>query len=149
MLACTYTLTATAVRCSAWRGVSSTRKSAKPILVPIHYNKDDDVAERMMFAKAKAWQQEEKYRIVAHEGIVGDEFPIVDGRYVSFPQAWGLRRARMAALALEHQYVSHEVVGQSDDSDPWARRHHPVIVASVGRRRPSSGKASPTLYEAL
>ena len=59
----------------------------EPILVPIHYNKDDDVADRMVFAKAKAWQHEEEYRIVAHEGIVGDEFPIVDGRYVLFPQA--------------------------------------------------------------
>jgi hypothetical protein len=59
----------------------------EPILVPISYNKDDEVADRMVFAKAKAWQHEQEYRIVAHQGMVGDEFPIEVGRYVSFPQA--------------------------------------------------------------
>jgi hypothetical protein len=59
----------------------------EPILVPIHYNKNEEVADRMVFAKAKAWQHEQEYRIVAHEGMVGDEFPIEAGRYVSFPQA--------------------------------------------------------------
>jgi hypothetical protein len=59
----------------------------EPILVPISYNNNDEVADRMVFAKAKTWQHEEEYRIVAHEGMVGDEFPIEAGRYVSFPQA--------------------------------------------------------------
>jgi hypothetical protein len=44
----------------------------------------------------------------------------------------------VAALALEHQHVLAEVVGQSDDSERRARRHHTVIVASVGCGRPSS-----------
>lgn len=57
----------------------------KPILVPIHYNNDDDVADRMVFAKAQDWHHEEEYRIVAHENMVGDEFPLIEGRYVRFP----------------------------------------------------------------
>src|SRR5438309_3168475 len=57
----------------------------KPILVPIHYNSDDDVADRMVFAKAQDWQHEQEYRIVAHEDMVGDEFPVIEGRYVRFP----------------------------------------------------------------
>ena len=57
----------------------------QPILVPIHYNKDDDIADRMVFAKAHGWQHEREYRIVGHENFVGDEFPVVDGRYVQFP----------------------------------------------------------------
>jgi hypothetical protein len=57
----------------------------QPILVPIHYNNDDDVADRMVFAKAQDWQHEEEYRIVGHENMVGDEFPLVEGRYVEFP----------------------------------------------------------------
>ena len=58
-----------------------------------------------------------------------------------------LRSARVAALALEHQHVLAEVIGQFDYSERRARRHHPVIVARVGRRSPSSAAASPTLYD--
>jgi hypothetical protein len=61
----------------------------------------------------------------------------------------GLRRARVSAIALEEQHVLTEVIGQLHDGEWRARRHHPVIVASVGCGRPSSGKAPPTLYEAL
>jgi len=57
----------------------------QPILVPIHYNTEDDIADRMVFAKAQGWQHEQEYRIVAHENMVGDEFPVVEGAYVRFP----------------------------------------------------------------
>jgi len=57
----------------------------EPILVPIHYNKPDDVADRMVFAKAIGWSHEQEYRIIAHENIVGDEFPLIDHCYVHFP----------------------------------------------------------------
>jgi Protein of unknown function (DUF2971) len=57
----------------------------EPILVPIQYNNDDDVADRMVFAKAQDWHHEEEYRIVAHENMVGDEFPLIEGCYAQFP----------------------------------------------------------------
>jgi hypothetical protein len=66
----------------ARRVVYSARR--EPILVPIRYNTNSDVADLMVFAKASSWQHEEEYRIVAHEGMVGDEFPLIDGTFVSF-----------------------------------------------------------------
>ena len=61
----------------------------------------------------------------------------------------GLRGSPMAALALEHQHVLPEVVGQLHNGERWARRDHPTIVASVGCGRPSSWKRLPILYEHL
>jgi hypothetical protein len=47
------------------RGVvySQTRE---PILIPIQYNDNDTIADRMAFVKGERWQEEEEYRMVAY-----------------------------------------------------------------------------------
>jgi hypothetical protein len=57
----------------------------------------------------------------------------------------GLRGARVTALALERQHVLAEVIGKAHNSKGPAGRHHPAIVATVERKRPSSTRVSPSL----
>jgi hypothetical protein len=58
-----------------------------------------------------------------------------------------LRRARVAAYTLQCKDVLPEMIGQPDNGEGRARRHHPMIVASVARMRPSSCYGVPILYK--
>jgi hypothetical protein len=68
------------------RGVvySTTRE---PILIPLRYNDEDTLANRMAFVKGVRWQDEEEYRLVAYGGSVGEDHPLLDDHFVAFPPA--------------------------------------------------------------
>jgi hypothetical protein len=68
------------------RGVvySPTRE---PILIPLRYNNPDDLADRLAFVKGERWQGEEEYRLVAHDGSLGEDTPLVDDHFVAFAAA--------------------------------------------------------------
>jgi hypothetical protein len=65
------------------RGVvySPTRE---PILIPIHYNKPNDIADRMAFVKGERWVGEEEYRLVAYDGFLSEDTPLIDDHFVAF-----------------------------------------------------------------
>jgi hypothetical protein len=58
-----------------------------PILIPLGYNNPDAVADRMAFVKAERWRGEEEYRLVAYDGSLGGETPLVDDHFVAFAPA--------------------------------------------------------------
>jgi hypothetical protein len=68
------------------RGVvySTTRE---PILIPLRYNSEDALADRIAFVKGVRWQDEEEYRLVAYGGSVGEDYPLVDDHFVAFQPA--------------------------------------------------------------
>jgi hypothetical protein len=68
------------------RGVvySTTRE---PILIPLRYNNEDTLADRMAFVKGVRWQDEEEYRLVAYGGSVGEDYPLREDHFVAFAPA--------------------------------------------------------------
>jgi hypothetical protein len=68
------------------RGVvySPTRE---PILIPLRYNSPDVLADRMAFVKGGRWRGEEEFRLVAYEGSLGEDTPLVDDHFVAFAPA--------------------------------------------------------------
>jgi len=56
----------------------------EPILIPLRYNNEDTLADRMAFVKGVRWQDEEEYRLVAYGGSVGKDYPLVDDHFVAF-----------------------------------------------------------------
>lgn len=68
------------------RGVvySPTRE---PILIPLRYNDPDALADRLAFVKGERWQGEEEYRLVAHDGSLGEDTPLADDHFVAFAPA--------------------------------------------------------------
>lgn len=60
-----------------------------------------------------------------------------------------LRCARVTEFALERHHVLAAVIRWFDDGDWRARRHHPVTVATVECKGPSSCEVTPALYDSL
>lgn len=62
-------------------------------------------------------------------------------------QRFRARRANVPALALERQHVLTAIIGELDDGEWRARRHHAAaIVASMPAARPSSSASRGLLY---
>jgi hypothetical protein len=68
------------------RGVvySPTRE---PILIPLRYNNPDNLADRLAFVKGERWQGEEEYRLVAHDGSLGEDYALLNDHFVAFAPA--------------------------------------------------------------
>jgi hypothetical protein len=56
----------------------------EPILIPIQYNSPNEIADRMAFVKGERWQGEEEYRLVAFDGSLGEDMPLIDDHFVAF-----------------------------------------------------------------
>src|ERR1700733_5617977 len=48
------------------------------------YNNPDDIADRLAFVKGERWQGEEEYRLVAHDGSLGEDYALVNDHIVAF-----------------------------------------------------------------
>jgi hypothetical protein len=86
------------------RGVvySPTRE---PILIPLRYNDQDALVDRMSFVKGLRWQGEEEYRLVAYDGSVGEDYALVDDHFVAFAPADLIGITFGMNIDLEHRHM--------------------------------------------